>query len=76
MKGRDVVLDGLKQHGVLASKLHQRTDVYSGFVSSLSNLSNTPGFLDQVLGLPCGWWIDDDDIEKMVLTLRKLTESS
>lgn len=69
---RDWVLMELKRRGVHASKLHQRTDVYSGFCTASPYLPNASQFLDQVLGLPCGWWITDDDIEFMASTLQTL----
>lgn len=72
VRNRDQVLMELKRRGVHASKIHQRTDIYSGFYSTGSDLPNTNQFLDQVLGLPCGWWVSDDDIEYMASTLQTL----
>lgn len=74
VKKRDSVLTTLKQKGVHASKLHQRTDVYTGFKASAHALPNTLQFLDQVLGLPCGWWMNDDDITYMTDTLQMLVK--
>lgn len=60
---RDAVLAGLKRRGVAASKLHHRTDTYSGFNAPPADLPNTQRFLDEVLGLPCGWWLSDADVD-------------
>lgn len=73
LRNRDQVLAELKRCGVQVSKLHQRTDQYSGFAAPPKDLPNTAHFLDQVLGLPCGWWISEGDIETVASTLRKLT---
>lgn len=73
LRNRDQVLAKLKQRGLQASKLHQRTDSYSGFVAMPRDLPNTAHFLDQVLGLPCGWWISEEDIELITTTLRLIT---
>ena len=69
---RDKVLTELKRRGVHASKLHQRTDVYSGFLSANPELPNASHFLEQVLGLPCGWWMNDNDIAFVASTLQTL----
>lgn len=69
---RDKVLTALKQCGINASKLHQRTDIYSGFLTARYELPNTSQFLDQVLGLPCGWWMSDEDIITIGSALQKL----
>ena len=66
LPNRDQVLAELKQRGVQASKLHQRTDSYSGFVARPRDLPNTAHFLDQVLGLPCGWWLSDDQVTQII----------
>ena len=70
VSNRDVVLKELKRRGVHASKLHQRTDIYSGFVNVQSYLPNVSQFLDRILGLPCGWWMNDDDITYVATTLK------
>lgn len=69
---RDKVLTELKRRGVQASKLHQRTDIYTGFCTPQPDLRNLTQFLDQILGLPCGWWISEDDITVMASTLQTL----
>jgi perosamine synthetase len=70
VRNRDKVLTAVKRLGVQASKLHQRTDIYSGFSSARSNLPNANKFLDQLIGLPCGWWVSEDDILMMASTLE------
>jgi len=75
LRNRDQVMASLKQRGVQVSKLHQRTDQYSGFTASPSDLPNTKHLLDQVLGLPCGWWMSDEDIDRVVSMLRDSVEA-
>lgn len=68
---RDDVLLSMKQAGVQVSKLHHRTDSYSGFGVPSATLPQTQSFLDRVLALPCGWWLDDDDVEHVIATLKR-----
>jgi dTDP-4-amino-4,6-dideoxygalactose transaminase len=73
---RDAVLAAMKQQGVQVSKLHHRTDAYSGFGVPQAELPNTATFLDRVLGLPCGWWLDDADVDQVIATLKRAVAGS
>jgi perosamine synthetase len=66
VRDRDALLAELHRRGVKVSKLHYRTDKYSGFGGHRRALPNTGAFLDEVLALPCGWWIEDQDIDYIV----------
>lgn len=67
---RDAVLRHLKRNGVMASKLHERTDRYSGFKADPSQaLPGTASFMERVLALPCGWWLNADDLERIRSTV-------
>ena len=74
LRNRDQVMSRLKKHGVQVSKLHQRTDQYSGFAAPPRDLPNTEHFLEHVLGLPCGWWMNVADIDTVVSVLRQSIE--
>lgn len=64
---RDAMLGALKNAGVMCSSLHQRNDVYSGFkVSVQAELPATADLQQRILALPCGWWVEHDDIDKIV----------
>lgn len=78
LNNRDQALVELKRHGVQASKLHYRTDQYSGFIATPTALPQTEHFMDRVLGLPCGWWLTEDDLEIMISIVKKtcLAQSS
>lgn len=72
VRDRDNVLKRMKSLGIQVSKLHHRTDQYSGFGMHEKNLPATQDFLDHVLALPCGWWLKSHDIEHIA---QKLIES-
>ena len=67
---RDRVLERLKARGVQCSKLHQPNHVYSGFGSAPRDLPGTARFIDEVLGLPCGWWLDDASLDRLCDEVR------
>lgn len=73
---RDHVLSELKAEGVRASSLHQRNDLYSCFdVKELEKGSNTEKLQNSIIALPCGWWLNEKDINKMVAVLIKITST-
>lgn len=67
---RDALLADLKAGGVAASKIHHRNDDYTGFSARRSRLPGTDAFMNSVIGLPCGWWLDDADIERVGEVVR------
>lgn len=68
---RDRLLQTLKGHGIDCSKLHQRNDVYTGFGAALRALPGTDRFMTRVLGVPCGWWLSDEDTARVVTCIRQ-----
>lgn len=64
---RDALLIALKEAGVMCSSLHHRNDVYSGFsAGSQIVLPATTELQRKILALPCGWWLTDADIERII----------
>jgi dTDP-4-amino-4,6-dideoxygalactose transaminase len=66
---RDQLLGALKRAGIGASKLHHRNDDYSGFHAT-SHLPCTGDFMRRVIGLPCGWWLESQDIVRVAAAVR------
>ena len=62
---RDAVLAELKGQGVMASKLHHRVDRYTGFRADPVALPGTAAFLDRVIALPCGYWLDATGLDRV-----------
>lgn len=68
---RDELLRALRDRGVHASKVHLRNDVYSCFGPSTRPLPGLDAFGARYLCIPCGWWVDDEDRERVVDAIRK-----
>lgn len=73
VNNRDEVLAQLKVQGVMASKLHQRNDIYSCFFASSRNLPNVTELHNTVIALPCGWWLTPADLEQIVQSVLRCT---
>lgn len=67
---RDEMLAGLKSRGVHTSRLHHRNDDYTGFNADRRALPGTDKFMNEVLAIPCGWWLSDEQISSIVAAVR------
>jgi len=63
---RDELLMHLKAHGIKSSIFHQRNDWYTGFGTPRAELPGTEWAMNQLLALPCGWWLTDDQITNLI----------
>lgn len=68
---RDELLKYLKAHHINSSFFHQRNDWYSGFGRSRAELPGTELAMNQLLALPCGWWLTNDQIDELI---RRVSE--
>ena len=71
---RDRLLESLKRSNIECSRLHMRNDLYSGFGAARRPLPGTDGFMDRVLGIPCGWWLDDEEINTLATAIRVVAQ--
>ncbi len=73
LKNRDEFLFYLKQNGINASCLHHRNDTYSGFGRNVSILPGTQKVISQMIALPCGWWLKDEEIDKLLSVITSFS---
>ena len=73
---RDHVMSELKAAGIRVSSLHQRNDLYSCFdVKELEKGSNTEKLQNSIIALPCGWWLSERNIKKIIAVLTRITST-
>lgn len=70
VENRDEIIRRLKQSGIMASSIHQRNDIYSGFASVQQYLPNTDFLQSHLVGVPCGWWLNEQDLLDIAASLR------
>lgn len=71
VENRDDFCKMLESKGVLASPLHHRSDTHSIFKESKRELPNMEKWYDSFVHIPCGWWISNEDREKIVDFIKK-----
>lgn len=67
---RDAIMTQLKAEGIQCSRLHQRNDRYTGFAAQSRELPGTDSLEAEMFALPCGWWLDDTEIEAMSVAVE------
>ena len=61
----------LNAAGIAASKLHRPNNLHSIFAASSRELPGLDTFYKRLLHIPCGWWVSDEDRERIVDVIRK-----
>lgn len=63
----------LTAEGIIASKLHRPNHLHSVFAPYAVDMPGLAQFYDRLLHLPCGWWVDDSDRERIVSVVERAT---
>jgi dTDP-4-amino-4,6-dideoxygalactose transaminase len=67
---RDDLIRKLLSHGIGAQRLHLRNDGYSCFGGEAQQLPGVAAFDAQNLSIPCGWWVGDEERERVTECIR------
>jgi dTDP-4-amino-4,6-dideoxygalactose transaminase len=68
---RNDVLEKMNKQGIAAGLVHIPCDGYHCFADSKTDLPHTKYFYEHQLSLPCGWWLNSEDINFITTTLIK-----
>ncbi len=71
VKNREVFIKLLGDNGIAASPLHLRNDRHSVFSAKEGNTPNLDIFYEEFVHIPCGWWLTEEDKEKIVELIKK-----
>lgn len=69
LEDRDRAMQMLKARQVLCSKLHHPNHHYTGFGAAARDLPGTLRLQDEMLAIPCGWWLDEAKIDQLATIL-------
>ena len=67
----DDIEAGLRSIGVAGSKLHRPNHLHSVFAPMRRPLPGLEAYYRRLTHLPCGWWVTDDDRERIVDALSR-----
>lgn len=71
VENRDKVVAALKAEGIASGIIHPRNDNYSVFNNYKRDLPGVDYFTERELSLPCGWWVEKEDIERIVEIIKR-----
>lgn len=71
---RDELLEKLNKEGIQAGVVHVPNDDYTTFKKFKSNLPGVREFSSYQFSLPCGWWLNEDDITYIANLTIKLSK--
>ena len=61
----------MQENGITASELHLRNDRHSLFAESKVELPVFDAFYEKMVHIPCGWWLTQEDRERIVDVIKK-----
>jgi perosamine synthetase len=67
---RDALIKKLAENGVSADQIHPRNDVLTVFAQSRRELPNVDDFSHREVSLPCGWWVDEEELSRICEVIR------
>lgn len=71
---RDELLKTLNAEGIMAGVVHVPNDDYTCFQSIKVHLPGVRRFAAIQLSLPCGWWLEEDDVRHIAQRVKELTK--
>ncbi len=68
---REEFIVKLAENGILASPLHLRNDRHAVFGAEKDKTPNLDKFYESFVHIPCGWWLTEEDRERIVNIIKK-----
>ena len=60
----------LNGHGIACNVVHVRNDRYSVFEDFTTTLPGVDDFCSRMINIPCGWWVTDEDRNRILNVIR------
>lgn len=70
VEGRKGFHKKLEEAGVDTSMVHERNDRHKCVLNYATHLPNMDFVSPKLINIPCGWWVGDEDRERIVSTIR------
>jgi dTDP-4-amino-4,6-dideoxygalactose transaminase len=69
-------IDFLKDRGITASQVHRRNDVHTCLAEYRRPLPQLDSLENHYVCVPCGWWLSETDVYKIIQTIKDYDKSS
>jgi perosamine synthetase len=71
VESRDRFIKMMESNGIVASELHKRNDWHDYLNDFNQTLPVLDSFYERMVHIPCGWWVSEDDRERMTALIQK-----
>jgi dTDP-4-amino-4,6-dideoxygalactose transaminase len=71
---RDELLKQLNAEGIMAGVVHVPNDNYTCFKEFKKELPGVRQFADNQFSLPCGWWLNEEDVRYIAQRVKELVQ--
>lgn len=71
VKNRESFMNHMKNHNIIVSRVHERNDKHSATLKFKSDLPLLETFIDEMVCIPVGWWVTEENREFIVNTIKK-----
>jgi dTDP-4-amino-4,6-dideoxygalactose transaminase len=68
---RDDFINYMNAKGITTSRVHDRNDKHPCFKNFKADLPNTTYVCDRMICIPCGWWLEQNDMEYIADTINR-----
>lgn len=63
-------IEYMKEQGITVSQVHNRNDNHSCVAKYKTTLPNLDSLENELVCIPCGWWLSKEELEKIVLSVN------
>jgi dTDP-4-amino-4,6-dideoxygalactose transaminase len=67
---RDGFVKRMAEAGITAGRVHDRNDAYTATRASVALLPGMDRIADEIISIPTGWWVTEEDREHIAATIR------
>lgn len=71
VENRDGFIRMMESNGIMASELHKRNDWHNYLNDFNQTLPVLDRFYEHMVHIPCGWWVSDNDRERIASLIQK-----
>jgi dTDP-4-amino-4,6-dideoxygalactose transaminase len=68
-EGRNDLAAKLKERGIMSSQVHARNDKHECVKDFVTDLPNMDVVDEEMLCIPCGWWLSNDNLDYIIDTI-------
>jgi dTDP-4-amino-4,6-dideoxygalactose transaminase len=71
VKNRDSFMKHMEQHNIIVSRVHERNDKHTAMAKYVTDLPLLESFIDEMVCIPVGWWVGEEERFYIVETIKK-----